>query len=72
MVELQLLQRQERTVALLRQRQPPLLGSVRPQQEVVARGGLAQERRRDEDGAANGQDRTDEQRDAHIRTATPS
>ncbi|HTR32546.1 MAG TPA: hypothetical protein VMH47_01585 [Gaiellaceae bacterium] len=55
MVELELLERRERPVALLDEQQPPLLRVGRSIQAVVGRDRLAQERQGDE------HDRTDRQ-----------
>ncbi len=62
MVELELLQRRERAVALLGEREapPPLLARLR--QGVVARLGLAEERQRHRDDAGDGEEGGEDER----------
>ena len=72
MVELELLQRGERTVALLCQLEPALLELVRRREPVFTRLRLTQERQRDEHGARSGEDGADDEREGQIRTAVPS
>ena len=72
MVELELLQRGERTVAFLGQLEPPLLELVRRCEPVLPRLRLAQERQRDEHDAGGGEHGADDEGERHIRTAVPS
>src|SRR3954447_23754589 len=71
-VELELLQSVEGTVALFGTRQPPLLRRVRLQEAIIDRSWLAQERQGDENDGRDGHDRADHEPSAHARTVTPS
>ena len=73
MVELELLQRRERPVALLGERQPPLFELVGLVEPVVRRAaGLAQERQRDESHARDREHGADDERRGHARTVAPA
>ena len=67
------LQRLQRPVALLGEREPPL---ARPRpgvvEHVVGRRRLAQERPRDEQHEADGEHRRENEREGHARTAAPA
>jgi hypothetical protein len=69
MVELEFLQRPERTVSLLGEREPPLFQLVRRNESIVLRRGLAHERQSDEQDASNREKRADDERRGQIRTA---
>src|SRR4051794_5849131 len=69
-VELELLQSVESTVALFGTRQPPLLRRVRLQEAIIDRSWLAQERQGDENDGRDGHDRADHEPSAHARTVT--
>jgi hypothetical protein len=71
-VELELLQRGERAIALFRQLEPSLLELVRRREPVLARLRLAQERQRDEHDACDGENGADHQGERQIRTTVPS
>ena len=71
MVELELLQRCQRAVALLDEREATLLGVVRRIEPIVGRDRLAQERQRDEHHHRGGeQDPDDDHDDAGASRAT--
>jgi hypothetical protein len=65
MVELELLQRTERAVALLGERKPPLRPSVRSDQAIVGGDGLPEERERHADDHSDGDERSEDERRRH-------
>ena len=69
MVELELLERGKRSVALLCQGKPALLELVRPVEMVVSRARLPQERQRHQHHARHRQNGADDEGDGHMRTA---
>ena len=69
MVELELLQRPERTVPLLGESQSALFQLVGRNEAIVLRRGLAHERQADEENAHDREERTDDERRGQIRTA---
>ena len=69
MVELELLQRPERTVSLLGEREPPLFQLVGRDEPIVFRRRLAHERQADEEDARDREKRADDERRGQIRTA---
>jgi hypothetical protein len=68
-VELELLQRGERTVTLLGEREPALVRFARLAQPVLARRRLAQERNRHEQHRRDGDDCREYERSRHPRAS---
>ena len=69
MVELELLERGERAVALLREASRRCSSSSGGDEPVVACGGLAQERQSDKHDARDREHRADDERSGQMRTA---
>ena len=72
MVELELLQRPERSVAHLRELELPLSELTRHVEPVVGGRRLAEVRQGDEDHAADREERSEYERQAHRSVATPA
>jgi hypothetical protein len=68
-VELELLERSQRAVTLLGEREPSLLELVWLQKTIVPGAGLTQERKGDEHHARNSEHGTDDESDGQMRTA---
>jgi hypothetical protein len=71
-VELELLERRKRAIALLGQRKPPLFELVGPGEHVVLGPGLTQKGQGDQPDASDGEDGTDEERSGQARTVAPA
>jgi hypothetical protein len=67
-VELELLERSQRAVTLLGEREPSLFELVRLQKTIVAGARLTQERQGDEHHARNREHGTDDESDGQMRT----
>jgi hypothetical protein len=68
-VELELLQRPERTVSFLGEGEPLLFELVRRNEPIILRRRLVNEGQADEEDANNRKERTDDERRGQIRTA---
>src|SRR5207248_9743344 len=71
-VDLELLERRERPVALLREREAAALELVLLVETVDGGRGVAQERQRREHDRRDGEERRDDERRGHTRTSAPS